>query len=128
MLIYYPSLIASAICFSAIVVNIHENNFANVLFISLLAIPTILFLAFLSQKNLDLVAYALILSPIIIVYVGYHMGLPPPAVKAISVQKAAKGSVTQVQPDRMEAAEGSSCKSCSRIPCVCPVALPAKSV
>lgn len=126
MQIYYPSLIASAICFSAIVVNMHENNFANVLFISLLAIPTVLFLAFLSQKNLDLVAYALILSPIIIVYVGYHMGLPPQLPKKITDINSA--NVAHVVPDRMEQTEGASCRSCSKVPCVCPVALPAKSV
>jgi hypothetical protein len=77
MEIYYPALILSAIFFASVLVNIHDKLYGNALLTSLLAIPCVLFLVFLSQKNLDIIAYFLILTPIILVYVGYKMGVPP---------------------------------------------------
>ena len=76
MPIYYPALITSAIFFGAIVVNLHNRLYGTVILTSLLAIPSILLLVFLSQKNLDILAYILILVPMILVIVGYAMGVP----------------------------------------------------
>jgi len=75
MQIYYPALITSAIFFGAIVVNLHDRNYSTVIFTSLLAIPTLLLLVLLSQKNLDIIAYLLILVPFILVFVGYSLGV-----------------------------------------------------
>jgi apolipoprotein N-acyltransferase len=76
MPIYYPALITSAIFFGAIVVNLHNRLYGTVILTSLLAIPSILLLVFLSQKNLDILGYILILVPMILVIVGYAMGVP----------------------------------------------------
>ena len=75
MHIYYPALITSAIFFGAIAVNLHNRFYGTVIFTSLVAIPSILLMVFLSQKNLDILAYILILAPIILVIVGYSMGV-----------------------------------------------------
>jgi len=118
MLIYYPSLIASAIFFANIVVNLNDRNYANVLFTSLLAIPTVLFLFFLSQKNLDIIAYILILVPIILVFVGYNMGIK------LQQQASILPVIPQqpVVPDRIEPSQGTSyCLGCTKNPCKCPI-------
>lgn len=86
MPIYYPALITSAIFFGAIVVNLHNRFYGTVILTSLLAIPSILLLVYLSQKNLDILAYILILVPIILVMVGYSMGVKKPS--TVSLQPA----------------------------------------
>ena len=53
MLIYYPSLISSAIFFGLIIINLHDKNFPSALLISLVAVPVLLFLTYLSQNKLD---------------------------------------------------------------------------
>ena len=75
MKVFYPALVTAAIFFGAIVVNLHERDYANVLFISLLAIPAIILQVLLTQKGFDIVGYILILIPIILVYVGYSLGI-----------------------------------------------------
>ena len=75
MKVFYPALVTAAIFFAAIVVNLNERDYGNVLFISLLAIPSIILQVFLTQKNFDILAYILILVPIILVYVGYSIGI-----------------------------------------------------
>jgi len=113
MPIYYPALITSAIFFGAIVVNLHSGFYGTVILTSLLAIPSILLLVFLSQKNLDILAYILILVPIILVIVGYSMGVkkpstpkptvtpPPPSSEAFSPSQSSAPYQTNV-PDRIE--------------------------
>jgi hypothetical protein len=84
MKIFYPALITSAIFFGAIIVNLHERNYGSVLFISLLAIPAMILQVFLTQKGYDLVGYILILVPIILVYVGYSLGIQKSVVENLS--------------------------------------------
>lgn len=74
---YYPSIIASAIFFAAIVISLHDGQKLSALIMSLLAIPFILFIGYLSQEHKHIHAYLLILIPILILYIGYDMGLPP---------------------------------------------------
>ena len=68
---YYPALVGSALIFATIIVNLKEKNYASTFFISLFAIPIVLLLVFLSQKNLDLLAYLIVLIPVIMLFVGY---------------------------------------------------------
>jgi energy-converting hydrogenase Eha subunit C len=75
MNIHYPALITSAIFFGAIVVNLHNRFYGTVIFTSLVAIPSILLMVFLSQKNLDILAYILLLAPICLVIAGYVIGV-----------------------------------------------------
>ena len=70
MLIFYPALITSAIFFAAIVVNLKNQNYGTVFGLGLLAIPSVLFLLYLSQINYDILAYILLAVPIIIVVAG----------------------------------------------------------
>lgn len=105
MQIYYPALVASAIFFASILVNILEKNNAEALYTSLLAIPSITFMVFLSQKNLDILAYALILTPILVVYIGYTMGITTniisttvPVKKPVGSSTKAVGSSTKASP------------------------------
>ena len=95
MPIYYPALIASAIFFAGIVVQLHDKDNMTALFISLAAIPTILLLGHLSEKNMDLFAYLLILLPIYLLYIGYSMGIKTSATESFSRQPYV--------PDRLEA-------------------------
>jgi len=48
MQIYYPALVTSAIFFAAIAVNLRNQDYAAVFGLALLAIPSLLFLTFLS--------------------------------------------------------------------------------
>jgi hypothetical protein len=75
MNIYYPALITSAIFFGAIVVNLHNRFYGTEIFTSLVAIPSVLLMVFLSQKNLDILAYILLLAPICLVIAGYVIGI-----------------------------------------------------
>jgi hypothetical protein len=75
MKVFYPALITSSIFFGAIVVNLHERNYGSIIFISLLAIPALILQVLLTQKGFDILGYLLILVPIILVYVGYSLGI-----------------------------------------------------
>ena len=75
MKVFYPALVTAAIFFGAITVNLHERNYGSVIFISLLSIPSLILQVLLTQKGFDLVVYILILVPIILVYVGYSIGI-----------------------------------------------------
>jgi len=77
MQVYYPPLILSAIFFGSVIVSIHDRLYGNALIEGLLAVPCVLFLYYLSQKNLDIIAYLLILLPIVLLFIGYTLGLPP---------------------------------------------------
>ena len=116
MQIYYPPLITSAIFFAAIAVNLKNSDYATVFGLALLAIPSILFLTFLSQKGLNILAYILILVPIILVIAGYEMGKAP-------TQPPEPAPAPEPAPvDRIEPKEGvkEDCKKCNITPCMCP--------
>lgn len=116
MQIYYPPLITSAIFFAAIAVNLKNSDYATVFGLALLAIPSILFLTFLSQKGLNILAYILILVPIILVIAGYEMGKAP-------TQPPEPAPAPEPAPvDRIEPKEGikEDCIKCNVNPCMCP--------
>lgn len=118
MQIYYPPLIISAIFFAAIAVNLRNNDYATVFGLALLAIPSILFLTFLSQKGLNILAYILILVPIVVVIAGYEMGKSPtPAPEPAPAPVPAPAPI-----DRIEPKEGvkEDCSKCKVNPCMCP--------
>jgi hypothetical protein len=118
MLIYYPPLITSAIFFAAIAVNLRNKDYALVFGLALLAIPSILFLTFLSQKGYTILAYILLLVPIILVIAGYEMGkAPTPAPAPEPTPAPAPAPV-----DRIEPREGvkEDCSKCNLNPCMCP--------
>ena len=124
-MVYYPALITSAIFFAAIIVNLKNQNNANAFGIGMLAIPSIVFLTYLSQKKMDILAYFLLLVPIIIVIAGYEMGIKreaPPVVNDSSSSSSSSSSSVDAVPPRIEPKEeaATSCKRCSVTPCMCP--------
>ena len=121
-MVYYPALITSAIFFAAIVVNLKNQNNANAFGIGMLAIPSIIFLTYLSQKKMDILAYFLLLVPIIIVIAGYEMGIKREAPPVVNEYSSSSSSSVDAVPPRIEPKEGAatSCKRCSVTPCMCP--------
>lgn len=120
MQIYYPPLIISAIFFAAIAVNLRNKDYATVFGLALLAIPSILFLTFLSQKGLNVLAYILLLVPIVVVIAGYEMGSSPSPAPAPEPTPAPTPAPAPV--DRIEPKEGvkEDCSKCNVNPCMCP--------
>jgi len=120
---YYPVLVSSAILFALIVVNLHDKNNGTALIISLLAIPTLLFLTYLCQSDHQLFAYILILAPIFVLYLGYSMSIPK-IVVVPPITDVSGNVVISHQPlvhDRIEATQGSVvCTKCRKMACVCP--------
>lgn len=116
MQIYYPPLVLSAIFFAAILVNINNKDYATVFGLALLGIPSTLFLTYLSQKGLNVLAYILLLVPIVIVVAGYEMGVKPNTVSEPQVPE------TPTTPNRIEPKEGvhEQCNKCKINPCMCP--------
>jgi hypothetical protein len=116
MQIYYPALVTSAIFFAAIAVNLRNQDYAAVFGLALLAIPSLLFLTFLSQKGYDILAYILLLVPIVVVVAGYEMGVKPNTVSEPQVPE------TPTTPNRIEPKEGvhEQCNKCKINPCMCP--------
>jgi hypothetical protein len=121
-MVYYPALITSAIFFAAIIVNLKNQNNANAFGIGMLAIPSILFLTYLSQKKMDILAYFLLLVPIVIVIAGYEMGIKREAPVVVNDSSSSSSSSVDVVTPRIESKEGAatSCKRCSVSPCMCP--------
>lgn len=121
-MVYYPALITSAIFFAAIVVNLRNRNNATAFGIGLLAIPSVVFLSYLSQKNMDILAYFLLLVPIVIVVAGYEMGIQKEEKKPV-VQKT-----EETVPPRIEPKEevSTKCNKCTVSPCMCPYKPPFK--
>jgi len=120
MLIYYPAIITSAIFFASVVVNLKNQNYGTVFGVALLAIPSILFLVYLSQKNYDILAYILLAVPVIIVVAGYEMGVKKNNDNNIALPQPMQP--TNVVPPRIEPQEGAAatCKKCQVSPCMCP--------
>ena len=102
MKIFYPALVTSAIFFGAIVVNLHEQYYGTVLFISLLAIPSVILQVLLTQKGLDILGYTLILVPIIIVYIGYSLGIQKKKVIYVEEEKKQVPTNQNKVPERFE--------------------------
>jgi hypothetical protein len=120
MEIYYPSLLASAIFFGAFVVNMRNNDHRSALFICIFAIPSIIFLAFLSKKNFDIIGYILILIPIILLYVGYTIGIEQPNPITPPTPTTPSATTTNVIPTRLEPSNYSNmCDLCKKVPCKC---------
>jgi hypothetical protein len=127
MQIYYPPLITSAIFFAAIVVNLRNKDYATVFGLGLLAIPSLLFLTFLSQKGYYILAYILLLVPIVIVIAGYEMGVRSGTSNPDSETNKLNEEIqdTNIQ-DRIEPTEGvkenvkGHCDKCKINPCMCP--------
>ena len=105
MKVFYPALITAAIFFGNIVVNLHERNYGTVIFMSLLAIPSIILQVLLTQKNFDILGYILILVPIIIVFIGYSLGIQKQEIIVVSeTPKTTEKFTTKVKvPERIEA-------------------------
>jgi len=124
MQIYYPAVIASAIFFASIVINLRDQNNYGAFITSLIAIPTVIFIIFLSQKNLDIIAYILILVPIILVFIGYSIGIKRDdsgaAVSSTKVEQKKITTTTPKVPDRIEPVAGTfTCDQCVKYPCIC---------
>jgi uncharacterized protein YacL len=124
MQIYYPAIIASAIFFASIIINLRDKNNYGAFITSLIAIPTVIFIIFLSQKNLDIIAYILILVPIILVFIGYSIGIrrDDTGARAIPNKPEEKDTITTTPkvPDRMEPIAGTfTCDKCVKYPCIC---------
>ena len=122
MQIYYPALIASAIFFASIIVNLRDKNNFGAFITSLFAIPTVLFIVYLCQRNLDVIAYVLILVPLILVFVGYNIGIQRDDTDAqpqVSTNNQ-KNIAQPVVPDRIEPVAGTfRCEKCEKYPCLC---------
>jgi hypothetical protein len=120
-MVYYPALITSAIFFAAIVVNFRNRNNATAFGIGLLAIPSVVFLSYLSQKNMDILAYFLLLVPITIVIAGYEMGIK-------REEKPVVRNIEETVPPRIEPKEevSTKCNKCTVSPCMCPYKPPFK--
>jgi hypothetical protein len=116
-MVYYPALVLSAIFFAAIVVNLKNQDNAKAFGISLIAVPSILFMSFLSQKKMDILAYFLLLVPIAIVVAGYQMG-----VQNVELPTQQDNVIPTSVPNRIEPKEevNTQCKKCSTTPCMCP--------
>ena len=126
MQIYYPAVIASAIFFASIIVSLRDKNTFAAFTTSLLAIPVVLLIVFLCQKNLDIVAYMLILVPIILVYIGYNMGIKRDddgvavSSKTTIPEKTSIPENTNTVKDRLEPVAGTfTCEKCDKYPCLC---------
>jgi hypothetical protein len=124
MQIYYPAIIASAIFFASIVINLRDKNNYGAFITSLIAIPTVIFIIFLSQKNLDIIAYILILVPIILVFIGYSIGIrrddtgAPATPNRVENEKTTP--INPKVPDRIEPVAGTfTCDKCIKYPCIC---------
>lgn len=126
MNIYYPALVTSSIFFAAIVVNLKNQSYGTVFGLGLLAIPSILFLMYLSQKNMDILAYILLIIPFVIIIAGYEMGIKQPSTTTTSLATTASlptttNPPTVTVPPRIETQEGSAtCNRCNMSPCMCP--------
>jgi hypothetical protein len=101
MKIFYPALVTSAIFFGIIVVNLQQLKYGTVLFLSLLAIPSVILQVLLTQKGLDILGYTLILVPIIIVYIGYSLGIQKKEVIYVEEDKKQMPNKNKV-PERFE--------------------------
>ena len=111
----YPGLIAGAMIFAVIVVQLRDKDYFSLIFITLFSVPLLGLLIFLSYKNLDLVGYILILIPVILVWVGYRMGIKEPAPEVTDTPESAPAPAPAPAP-----AVNDQCR-CARVPCVCPV-------
>ena len=122
MEIYYPSLLTSAIFFGATVVKMRDKDYRSALFLCLFAVPSIIFLAYLSKKNLDIIAYVLILVPIILLYIGYSIGIQkqPSTTTTTTTTTTITPSATPIIPDRIHTYSGTDiCDVCKKISCKC---------
>jgi predicted tellurium resistance membrane protein TerC len=70
-----PVILGAAIFFAGIFVNFKDNNHNIAIVLGLLAIPVLMFLSYLTEKNLDVLAYLLLIVPGIIIYIGYKEGV-----------------------------------------------------
>ena len=125
MQIYYPAIIASAIFFASIIINLRDQNNYGAFLTCLIAIPTVIFIIFLSQKNLEIIAYILILVPIVLVFIGYSIGIKrddtgaPVTPNKVDKEKSTTPTNPKV-PDRIEPIGGTfSCEKCVKYPCIC---------
>jgi uncharacterized membrane protein len=123
MQVYYPALIASAIFFASVIINLRDKNNYGAFTTSLFAIPTVLFIVFLCQKNLDVIAYVLLLIPMVLIFVGYNLGIKRDDNNVASEQVSSKKTempVKPVVPDRLEPVAGTfTCEKCDKYPCLC---------
>jgi len=126
-MVYYPALITSAIFFAAIIVNLKNQDFSTAFGIGILAIPSILFLTYLSKKNMNIVAYFLLIIPIIIVIAGYEMGIKrdestPFNNSTTNPVNNSTPNPENIVPPRIEAKEETqtNCPKCAATPCMCP--------
>ena len=110
-MISYPGLIAGAMTFAVIVVQLRDQEYFSLIFVALFAIPLIGLLMYLSYKNLDLLGYILVFIPVILIWVGYKMGIKEPA--PVPAPAPAPASTEEKKED--------TCNKCTRVPCVCPV-------
>jgi hypothetical protein len=115
----YPGLIAGAMIFAIIVVQLRDQDYFSLIFITLFSVPLLGLLIFLSYKNLDLVGYVLILIPVILVWVGYRMGIKEPAPEVTDAPTPPAPGPAAPAPGPAPAAND-NCR-CARVPCVCPV-------
>jgi hypothetical protein len=111
----YPALIAGAMIFAIIVVQIRDKEYNSLLLIILFSLPILSLLIYLSYKNFDLLGYVLIIIPIVLVYIGYKMGIKQEEPAPVILPEPTPA------PAPVPAPEEEKCNRCAKVPCLCPV-------
>lgn len=70
-----PVFLAAVLFAAGILVNFADSNAGISIVLGLVAVPSLLFLNYLSEKNLNVLGYILLFMPGIVVYYGYQQGL-----------------------------------------------------
>lgn len=70
-----PVFLAAVLFAAGILVNFADRNAGTSIVLGLVAVPSLLFLNYLSEKKLNVLGYILLFMPGIVVYYGYQQGL-----------------------------------------------------
>ena len=72
---HVPVVIGAALFSAGIYVNYQDKNTQSATLLALFTLPSLMFLSYLSEKHLDIIAYILLIIPAIIIYIGYKEGI-----------------------------------------------------
>jgi len=70
-----PVILGAALFFAGMFFNFNDNNHSLALTIGLIAIPVLMFLSYLTEINLHMLAYLLLIIPPLIIFIGYKEGV-----------------------------------------------------
>ncbi len=117
MKICLPSLVTAGLFAAILLLDLINREYKLIMGHSLLAFVSVLLVLYLCEKTADYVAWALLATPFVLIFLGWSIGALQASSGKMSQQRQVSAGLPMEQPNLY--GYGGSCNVCQQYPCCC---------